>query len=310
VPVDTDLQLDDGQHVVQFYAADGELVDAVGAYLRGALVAGDSAIVIASPEHRDAFEAHLIAAGVDVELARAREQLLLVDAADTLARFMVDDRPDPVAFDAVVGELVRASGARGPVRAYGEMVALLWDAGLVNAAIEVEELWNGLGEQTSFALFCAYPDRLLSEAGTDDDFLAVCHLHSEVIAGAPVPDGCEVTRRFPRAVQSPALARHFVADTLGSWGMASLVDDAILLVSELAANAVLHATSDFTVGLSRSDAGVRLHVGDASSAVPVARHPRVTDIGGRGLLLMGELAEAVWYELVDGGKVVWVDLTS
>ena len=310
MPVDTDLHLDDGQHVVQFYAADDELVAAVGAYLRGALSVGESAIVIASPEHREAFAAHLLAAGVDVELAGAQGRLVLLDAADTLARFMVDGRPDPRAFEAVVGELVRASGARGSVRAYGEMVALLWDAGLVNAAIELEGLWNALGDQTPFALFCAYPDRLLSEAGTDDDFLAVCHLHSEVIAGAPVPEGCEVTRRFARAVQSPAVARRFVADTLRQWGLSELVDDAVLLVSELAANAVVHAASDFTVGLSRVDGGLRLQVGDSSSAPPVARQPRVTDISGRGLVLMTELAEDVGHRLLDGGKIVWVELAS
>ena len=47
--------------------------------------------------------------------------------------------------------------AEQPVCVFGEMVWLLWDAGQVNAAIEVETLWNELGHQYPFSLLCAYP---------------------------------------------------------------------------------------------------------------------------------------------------------
>ena len=307
--VDTDLRLSDGEHVVQFYAAEDDLVAAVTAYLRGALSNDESAIVIATPEHVEAFEGALVSAGVDVEAARSDGQLCLVDAAETLAAFMVDGLPDPVAFDRVVGGLVRAAGARGSrLRAYGEMVALLWEGGLVNAAIELERLWNAVGERTRFALFSAYPEQMLSDVELDADFSTVCHLHSQVIAGAPALDDSEVSRRFTRGSHSPRLARQFVAETLASWDLSGLADDATLVVSELAANALTHAGSDFTVGLARTNGRMRLRVGDSSAALPVPRDAHPTDLGGRGLLLIREITTDFGHEAVEGGKVIWADL--
>ena len=134
MPVDTEIRLADGDHVVQFYGHDADLVDVVASYLSAAVLDGDAVIVIATPEHRAAFEAAMAAAGVDAELAAAGGRRIVLDAADTLARFMTDDVPDPAAFDAVVGGLVRDAASGGPVRAYGEMVALLWDAGNVTGA--------------------------------------------------------------------------------------------------------------------------------------------------------------------------------
>jgi hypothetical protein len=307
--VEADIRLADGDHVVQFYGAEDELVGAVVGYLSGAVLDGDSVIVIATPDHRGAFEDALGTAGVDVEVARGDGRLLVLDADDTLAGFMVDGRPDPATFDAVVGTVVRGASADGRrVRAFGEMVALLWDAGNVPAAIELEELWNGLGQHTPFSLFCAYPAHLVSDWRAAEQFSAVCHLHSEVVAGAPVLEGCEVTRRFARSERAPRLARRFVVETLHGWGGAALVDDAAVVVAELTANAVMHAESDFTVGLARRGDVVRIAVGDSSPALPAPRALDSAAVGGRGLLLVDQIAHDWGHSVVGGGKLVWADL--
>jgi hypothetical protein len=71
---------------------------------------------------------------------------------------MVNGNADRQRFIEVVGSVVeRASNAGGGVRAFGEMVALLWAGGNGRAAIELEEFWNDLAKRFSFALFCAYP---------------------------------------------------------------------------------------------------------------------------------------------------------
>jgi hypothetical protein len=62
-------------------------------------------------------------------------------------------------FESVVGELVDEMSARFPdrtIRAFGEMVDLLWSEGRERAAIALEELWNDLAETRSFALLCGY----------------------------------------------------------------------------------------------------------------------------------------------------------
>ena len=86
----------------------------------------------------------------------------------------------------MIGGLIRQAGTGGrPVRAYGEMVALLWDDGLVNAAIQLEEMWNELGRRHSFSLFCGYPAGSVTRDGHLDAFAAVCRLHREVVGLAP-----------------------------------------------------------------------------------------------------------------------------
>src|SRR4051794_19194705 len=145
-------------HVVQFYADDRELADTVGAYLGDGLRAGEVVIVVATDAHVARFEAVLRSRGIDVDAARADAALVTLDATETLAGFMVGDGPDPAAFDSVIGGLVRTAAASSrAIRAYGEMVAILWEAGNVGAAIELEALWNDLAVREPFRLFCAYP---------------------------------------------------------------------------------------------------------------------------------------------------------
>src|SRR3954471_8040608 len=135
-------------HVVQFYESDSELVARAGGYLSRALQAGEVAIVIATPAHGEGFAAHL---------PGGAGELVWLDAAETLARLMRDGRVDRESFFASVGEVVRPAAATGrPVRAYGEMVALLWEAGDVTSAIELEALWNELATHVPFSLYCAY----------------------------------------------------------------------------------------------------------------------------------------------------------
>jgi hypothetical protein len=308
MPIDTEVRLGDRDHVVQFYEADEDLVGVVMGYLSGAILAGDTVVLIATAEHCEAFEAALQTAAVDVEVARAEGRLLVEDAGETLARFIVDGVPDPAGFDTVVGGLVRAASAGGGhVRAYGEMVALLWDAGLVTAAIELERLWNTLGARKPFSLFCAYP--AASMAGTADCFSEVCHLHSRVLGAAPLAEG-EVVRRFARGPQSLRRARGFVAETLNGWGLRSVTDDAVLVGNELAANAVMHAASDFSVAVSRRGDRVRIEVGDSSTGAPTPRRPGPGRLGGRGLVIVGHVATHWGHRLVGTGKVVWADLST
>src|SRR5688572_10138413 len=138
------------------------------------------------PEHRALFSSALLAAGIDVDTACAAGDLTMLDAAETLDRFMIDGSPDPSAFTDAVGALIRAHGDEGrQVRIYGEMVAWLWDVGNVTGAIELERLWNDLGARVPFSLFCAYPSRIASDPHAAHALAEVCHLHSNIVGTAP-----------------------------------------------------------------------------------------------------------------------------
>jgi MEDS: MEthanogen/methylotroph, DcmR Sensory domain len=177
-----------GEHVVLFYRDEQELAGRVSEYLLPAVTDG-AAIVIAAPDHRRSFEERLAGAGVDVAAARARGSYLELDANETIRGFMVGDRPDPAGFWQVASPLLRqAAEARRPVLVFGEMVSLLWDAGLVHAAIEVEEMWNELGGQYPFSLLCAYPARPVTCSHYLDALTEVCRAHTEVTGSPPEPE--------------------------------------------------------------------------------------------------------------------------
>jgi DcmR-like sensory protein len=90
--------------------------------------------------------------------------------------------PDPELFSSVVGEALQGVQARAVhtgVRAYGEMVGLLWKAGEYAAAVRLEELWNELLKSKDVTLFCAYPIDVFSpefQAGKVDALLCA-HTH-------------------------------------------------------------------------------------------------------------------------------------
>ena len=210
-----DVHLVDCEHAVEFYARDDELIDVLVAHFSGPLRVGDAAVVIAVPEHRDALRAGLEDAGIDVATLAADGSLVMLDAAEMLDAFLVDGRIDAAHFDATVGGVVREAANHGSqVRAYGEMVALLWDARDIDGAIELERLWNDLSNEASFSLLCAYPVDLVSMPDTADAFSEMCALHRRVISGAPTPPDADATRRFARNAAGPRLARRFVTETL------------------------------------------------------------------------------------------------
>lgn len=172
-------------HAVLFYRDEQELTERVSEYLLPAVQDGGVAIVVATSDHRRSLERHLADTGVDVAAARARGVYLAPDASETMRGFMVADYPDPGRFWQAISPLLRQAAKAGqPVRVFGEMVSLLWDAGLIDAAIEVEAMWNELGGQYPFSLLCAYPAQPVSCAHHHDALTEVCRVHTQV-TGAP-----------------------------------------------------------------------------------------------------------------------------
>ena len=108
----------------------------------------------------------------------------MLDAEETLALFMVNGIPDPSRFKAMIGAVI-AELAGGPrpriVRAYGEMVNLLWRDGNHDGAIRLEVLWNELAMSHNFALLCGYARAHVSALGV----LNVCNQHTHVLPSRP-----------------------------------------------------------------------------------------------------------------------------
>ena len=128
-------------HVVTFSATDEELIGSLGPFVTDALLGGAVAILVDTDAHRTLFERSIASVGLDVVALHASGRLVVLDAAATVARLLVDGRPDRAAFDEIVGAMMRRLVAGGHrVVAYGEMVGLLWQDGHVLAALELEAL--------------------------------------------------------------------------------------------------------------------------------------------------------------------------
>ncbi|HEY2116793.1 MAG TPA: PAS domain S-box protein [Candidatus Angelobacter sp.] len=171
-------------HSVQFYEEDAFLLAGLSRFIGAAIAAGDSAIVIATESHREELRKRLVETGLDLGVAGKQGRFVSVDAAETLARFMVRDRPDPERFEKTIGGIIAklSSAARqdGQVVAFGEMVALLWAEGNQQAALELEQLWNRLQEKHAFHLHCAYPMNLFSQATDATGIESICTQHSHI----------------------------------------------------------------------------------------------------------------------------------
>jgi signal transduction histidine kinase len=172
-----------GSHIVRYYDDDAALVHEVGQLVTAGLATGEPAVVIATPTHRDGLERRLRAQRVNLVDARRAGRYVPLDAAETLARITSDGWPDPVRFGEVVGGTVgraAAAGSGAQVRAFGEMVALLWADGRRDAAIRLEELWNELARDHAFSLVCAYPISAFGAHADEAPFSSVSALHTEV----------------------------------------------------------------------------------------------------------------------------------
>jgi anti-sigma regulatory factor (Ser/Thr protein kinase) len=296
-----------GEHAVKFYDDEAELAVAVGAYVADAAAAGAAAVVIATETHQRAFEAELEAIGIDPAQAADAGTLIFLDAASMLASFMPGGQIDREAFRWVVGTVLRRAARGGrAVHAYGEMVALLWDAGDVLAAIELERCWNDLAQEHEFALLCAYRSASVAKPEHARALQQVCHLHSSV-HGAPRRS--EISRRFPAKNEAPRAARRFVAEALTRWGVdGPSLDDARLVLSELTSNAVVHARSPFSVVIRPEGSRVRIAVHDTSRVRPTVRNSGVMGTSGRGLRLVAALAVDWGVDVTADGKTVWATM--
>jgi hypothetical protein len=174
-----------GGHFVQLYEADDSgLVTNVGHYLWEGLKRGEGVLAIVEPFHRTLLLRCLDRLGADLGTLLGAHQLVFWDAQETLARFMVAGQPDWRLFENTICAAMRqvrpADGCEG-LRAYGEMVGILWKVRQFPAAIRLEQLWNKLLEQSSFSLYCAYAIDIFGAEFEVADLESVLCTHTHLI---------------------------------------------------------------------------------------------------------------------------------
>jgi hypothetical protein len=175
-------------HAVRFYKDPEGLSRIVADFIGDGLAGHEPAIVIATPQHRALIVRNLREMALDVEQLQKDGALFLLDAHETLGAFMVDGMPNAALFHkTIVPVIERACRGRRDcvVRAYGEMVDVLWKAEQTVAATRLEMMWNDLAASHTFSLLCGYAmGNFYKDAAVED----ICSHHSHIIrdSGAPV----------------------------------------------------------------------------------------------------------------------------
>ncbi|HEV2132724.1 MAG TPA: MEDS domain-containing protein [Terracidiphilus sp.] len=179
-------------HIAHFYEDEESFLATLAGFVAEGMEKGESAIVIATPRHLAGLEQRLTKSGIDLASALLDERYIVLDAEAALATFMRRNWPDDQLFAEMVGNLIRRASRKGRgVRAFGEMVALLWANGQREATIRLEHLWNTFCRNYGFCLLCSYPQAGFMKA-PQQSIAEICGHHSRCLAnnwGTPAPAG-------------------------------------------------------------------------------------------------------------------------
>jgi superfamily I DNA/RNA helicase len=175
----------DGFHAVRFYRNADALAGVVAEFICRGIARNEPAVIIATSAHSAAIERALAVRGIDVAELRATRRFTVLDADAVLHEICVDGMPDAERFRAVVEPILDdAAAGLSPgvaVRAYGEMVDVLWKAGQTLAATRLEILWNSLRATRRFSLLCGYAMGNFYEDAAIDE---ICGHHTHVMAAS------------------------------------------------------------------------------------------------------------------------------
>jgi len=174
------------RHEVAFYPDDAAFVDGFARLAEAALKVGNAVIAVAAESHRIGILRTLRRNGIDVDAALEEGRFIQLDVVDTLSLLMVDDMPDPVRCTKMVVDLIlkaskRALGECPRVAICGESSSTLLAEGNVEAAIQLEHLWNEITRNQNADTLCGYVWGTFPRKESIAIFKRICAEHSAVV---------------------------------------------------------------------------------------------------------------------------------
>lgn len=256
-------------HFVKFYDGERDLVEGVGPFLVEGLRNAEMAVVIATEQHRRLIGEYLRDAGLPMGQLEDDGLYVALDAAAVMRSFMVDGMPVREKFrEAVVPFALAAAAKNHPLRAFGEMVGILWKSGNVKGAVRLEQLWNEVVDAHGLSLYCAYSARMIAETADLRATREMCQTHSHVIAPAHYTQqffsdspSDQVSKSFLPTPEALTAARWFVLSTLQAWEHSAFSIGAVsVATAQLVSNVLHNNLRPFRVTLRREIRGVRVEI--------------------------------------------------
>ena len=169
------------QHSLQLFDCGDSAADAVSGFIAEGIHAGDVVLAVMRRETWESTARRLREGGLDPAGALADGGLTVLDATATLETFLVNGRIDQKLFEDSVGTLVWAlASSDRRLRIYGEMVDVLASLGDFRTALQLEALWNGLGAEIPFNLFCGYSAEHFGNPKVSESLQMTCRAHSHI----------------------------------------------------------------------------------------------------------------------------------
>lgn len=144
-------------HICEFYPTAADRIRSVCQFIVPGLIQGEAAVVIATFENLEMLKSSLILYAIDLNDVIESGQLILLDAHKTLEKFIRNDFIDYFLFFNLVNDLLgNVQENFSKIRAYGEMVDILYKTRNINLTLELESLWSEVSLQYKFSLLCGY----------------------------------------------------------------------------------------------------------------------------------------------------------
>jgi DNA-binding NarL/FixJ family response regulator len=150
------------RHDVLFYSSDAVFVSALSRFVASSLREETAVIVLATESRGERVRRNLERCDVDLDRASREGLYIPLNISGLLSKVMVDGMPDPTRFMDATGEVVaevaqRAAGRHRRVAACGECAPTLWARGEIDAALQLEHLWDEVARRQPMDTQCAYP---------------------------------------------------------------------------------------------------------------------------------------------------------
>ena len=195
-----------GEHIVQLYQDEADLVDALARFAGSGLAHGEGVIVIGSAPRWNALTTQLRGGGIDTHGAVLRGQLRLFGSRVILASCMSHGVPDRLLFNEAIGGILGLMRMRYPtLRVFAELTDLLWAEGRREAAETIERFWNALAEPQGLSLLCACPLDSLDGRAYEGALQRVCALHTHLVPARDCNAYNEAVSAAIREVLEPQL---------------------------------------------------------------------------------------------------------
>ncbi|HYJ76807.1 MAG TPA: MEDS domain-containing protein [Kineosporiaceae bacterium] len=297
-------------HLVQFYAGAQSLAESLTSLFADSLMKGETVVVVAASDHREALDSALAGAGVNLNAEYRSGRLVPVDVEQSLAMFMTPTGPDPDLFRSTIGSTIELARRRtGSVNAYGELVGVLAERGDLPAALAVEALLDAMLQAHPFQLLCGYPREIVRDITPAFD--SICTAHEAVVVSREASGPClAATVDLPLGPNAAATARRAAHDVLSAWRDVDppTLADAGLVVSELVAAAVRTTCARVSLALTLKDGQVLIAVTDAENRRPTRVTEADLTAAGRSFALLTSMTQAWGVESLPEGTRMWAKL--